>query len=109
MWKIYHLFKVSLSAALAGIICCIGPVILFQFGIMSGIYAISFADFFYADDGSIGMGAIILRIVGVLNKALFSFILVIISISLFLTMDEFSSIYFDKYIVPQQQIELNIK
>ena len=66
MWKIYHLFKVSLSAALAGIICCIGPVILFQFGIMSGIYAISFADFFYADDGSIGMGAIILRIVGVL-------------------------------------------
>ena len=64
MWKTYHLIKVSLSAALAGIICCIGPVVLFQFGLMSGVYAISFADFFYAEDGSIGTGAIILRVIG---------------------------------------------
>lgn len=134
MWKAYHLIKVSFSAAIAGIICCIGPVILFQFGLMSGVYAISFADFFYSDDGSIGVGAIILRVVGLfivvagiinynkkedcslnttkqkkINKILFGIILLIISVSLFLTLDEFSSIYFDKYIVPQQQIELNIK
>jgi hypothetical protein len=134
MWKTYHLIKVSLSAALAGIICCIGPVVLFQFGLMSGVYAISFADFFYAEDGSIGAGAIILRVIGLfiviigvisynkkedcsvnsekqkkINKILFAAIVLVISISLFFTLDEFSSIYFDKYIVPQQQIELNIK
>jgi hypothetical protein len=134
MWKTYHLIKVSLSAALAGIICCIGPVVLFQFGLMSGVYAISFADFFYAEDGSIGAGAIILRVIGLfiviigvisynkkedcsvnsekqkkINKILFASIVLVISISLFFTLDEFSSIYFDKYIVPQQQIELNIK
>ena len=134
MWKTYHLIKVSLSAALAGIICCIGPVVLFQFGLMSGVYAISFADFFYAEDGSIGTGAIILRVIGLfiviigvlsynkkedcsvnsekqkkINKILFAAIVLVISISLFFTLDEFSSIYFDKYIVPQQQIELNIK
>jgi len=134
MWKTYHLIKVSLSAALAGIICCIGPVVLFQFGLMSGVYAISFADFFYGEDGSIGTGAIILRVIGLfiviigvisynkkedcsvnsekqkkINKILFAAIVLVISISLFFTLDEFSSIYFDKYIVPQQQIELNIK
>ena len=134
MWKTYHLIKVSFSAALAGIICCIGPVVLFQLGLMSGVYAISFADFFYAENGSIGVGAIILRVVGFffvaigivsynkkedcslnskkqkkINKFLFGIIVLIISVSIFLTLDEFSSIYFDKYIVPQQQIELNIK
>ena len=134
MWKTYHLIKVSFSAALAGIICCIGPVVLFQLGLMSGVYAISFADFFYAENGSIGVGAIILRVVGLfivvigiagynkkedcslnskkqkkINKFLFGIIVLIISVSIFLTLDEFSSIYFDKYIVPQQQIELNIK
>ena len=134
MWKAYHLIKISLSAALTGIICCIGPVVLFQFGLMSGVYAISFADFFYAEDGSIGIGAIILRVLGLfiviigvisynkkedcslnsekqkkINKVLFGVIVLIISISLFLTLDEFSSVYFDRYIVSQQQIELNIK
>jgi len=134
MWKAYHLIKVSLSAALTGIICCLGPLVLFQFGLMSGIYAISFADFFYTEDGSIGIGAIILRVIGLfiviagilsynkkedcslnsekqkkINKVLFGIIVLIISVSLFMTLDEFSSIYFDRYIVPQQQIELNIK
>ena len=66
MWKLYHFIKISFSAAFAGIICCIGPVVLFQFGLISGVYAISFADFFYSDDGSVGLGAIILRILGVL-------------------------------------------
>ena len=44
-----------------------------------------------------------------INKILFAFILLLVSISIFLTLDEFSSIYFDEHIVPQQQIELNIK
>lgn len=134
MWKAYHLIKVSFAAALTGIICCIGPVILFQFGIIGGIYAISFADFFYSDDGSIGFGAVLLRIIALIvivfgirsynkkedctsntkkqksiNKILFGLILIVFTISIFMTLDEFSSIYFDEYIVPQQQIELNIK
>tara|TARA_B110000008_G_scaffold267760_1_gene295165 strand:- start:52 stop:456 length:405 start_codon:yes stop_codon:yes gene_type:complete len=134
MWKAYHLVKVSFAAALTGIICCIGPVILFQFGIIGGIYAISFADFFYSDDGSIGFGAVLLRIIALIvivfgirsynkkedctlntkkqksiNKILFGLILIVFTISIFMTLDEFSSIYFDEYIVPQQQIELNIK
>tara|TARA_X000000368_G_C22958474_1_gene679864 strand:+ start:132 stop:536 length:405 start_codon:yes stop_codon:yes gene_type:complete len=134
MWKLYHFIKISFSAAFAGIICCIGPVVLFQFGLISGVYAISFADFFYSDDGSVGLGAIILRILGVLivvfgilsfnkkencslnsekqkklNKFLFGIIVLIASICLFITLDEFSSFYFDEYIVPKQQIELNIK
>ncbi|MBN08802.1 MAG: hypothetical protein CMC79_00290 [Flavobacteriaceae bacterium] len=133
MWKVYHLIKVSLSAAVAGIICCIGPVILFQFGLITGVYAISFADFFYAEDGSIGVGSIILRIIALLiiilgivsfnkkescslntekekktNKILFVIIVILISFCLFHSLDEFSSFYFDKYIVPQQQIELNL-
>ena len=126
--------KFGLISALTGMICCVAPAILFMFGLMGGVVAISFADFFYSDDGSIGVGAIILRVVGLfivvagiinynkkedcslnttkqkkINKILFGIILLIISVSLFLTLDEFSSIYFDKYIVPQQQIELNIK
>jgi hypothetical protein len=125
---------VSFAAALTGIICCIGPVILFQFGIIGGIYAISFADFFYSDDGSIGFGAVLLRIIALIvivfgirsynkkedctsntkkqksiNKILFGLILLVFTLSIFMTLDEFSSIYFDEYIVPQQQIELNIK
>ncbi len=132
MWKIVHFLKFSLTAAITGIFCCIAPVILFQFGLMGGIYAISFADFFYKEDGTTGIGAIILRtlafiilLIGIIrfnkkencslnseyqkkiNKILFAIILTIITISLFWTMDEFSSYYFDKYIVPQQQLEYN--
>ncbi len=44
-----------------------------------------------------------------INKILFGFILIVFTLSIFMTLDQFSSIYFDKYIVPQQQIELNIK
>ena len=132
MWKIVHFLKFSFSAAFTGIFCCIAPVILFQFGLISGIYAISFADFFYKEDGSVGIGAIILRlfafiiiILGIIkfnqkencslnspkekkiNKIIFAIISTIIAITLFWTLDEFSSYYFDKYIVPQQQLEYN--
>ena len=53
--------KYSLSAAAAGIICCVAPAILFMFGLMGGVYAISFADFFYNDDGSEGTGSLLLK------------------------------------------------
>ena len=87
-------------------------------------------DFFYKEVGSIGFGAIILRlfaftilIIGIIrfnnkencslnsdkekkvNKILIAIILTIITVALFWTLDEFSSYYFDKYIVPQQQLE----
>lgn len=132
MWKITHFLKFSFSAAFAGIFCCIAPVILFQFGLISGIYAISFADLFYKEDGSVGIGAIILRffafiiiIIGIIkfnqkencslnsakekkiNKIIFAIVSTIIAIALFWTLDEFSSYYFDEYIVPQQQLEYN--
>ena len=55
--------KYSISAAIAGILCCVAPAILFMFGLMGGVYAISFADFFYEEDGSTGTGSIILRII----------------------------------------------
>ena len=54
--------KYSISAALAGILCCVAPAVLFMFGLMGGVYAISFADFFYEEDGSSGTGAWILKI-----------------------------------------------
>lgn len=54
-------FKYAATAGIAGIICCVAPAVLFMFGLMGGIYAISFADFFYAEDGSIGTGSWILR------------------------------------------------
>ena len=56
--------KYGIMSALAGILCCVAPAVLFMFGIMGGVVAISFADFFYAEDGSLGMGSVILRIIG---------------------------------------------
>ena len=38
--------KDAASAGLAGILCCVVPAVLFMFGLMGGIYAISFANFF---------------------------------------------------------------
>jgi len=52
--------KYSLTAALAGILCCVAPAVLFMFGLMGGVYAISFADFFYKEDGSSGVGSLVL-------------------------------------------------
>ena len=38
--------KFGLISALTGMICCVAPAILFMFGLMGGVVAISFADFF---------------------------------------------------------------
>jgi len=124
--------KYGIMSALAGILCCVAPAILFMFGLMGGVVAISFADFFYSDDGTIGTGSIFLRIIGFgigciaifkfrekqnqcsidpkrkkINLILLVILLLIFGVVFFLAMDSWSAWYFDEYIVPQQQIELN--
>ena len=123
--------KFGLISALTGMICCVAPAILFMFGLMGGVVAISFADFFYAEDGSLGTGSFLLRILacffGVygfimyrkkqnqcsidpkrkkLNLTLLTFLLLTFGVSFFLAFESLSGWYFDEYIVPQQQIEL---
>ena len=125
--------KYGLLSALTGMLCCVAPAILFMFGLMGGVVAISFADFFYKEDGSLGIGSIILRIIAVglgvyatlifrkkqnqcsinpqrkkLNLILLILLLTTFGVSFFLAFESLSSWYFDKYIVPQQQLELNI-
>lgn len=126
--------KFASSAGLAGILCCVAPAILFMFGLMGGVYAISFADFFYNNDGSVGTGSWILRILSVIiggfgiyrfrtkqnqcsidpkrktkNLILVTLIIVILGFGIFLSLEKWSSWYFDTYIVPAQQKELNIE
>lgn len=126
--------KYAASAGIAGIICCVAPAVLFMFGLMGGIYAISFADFFYAEDGSIGLGSWILRglavIIGVYgiylyrkkqnqcsidpkrkkkNLILMVIITIVLGVGIFLTLEKWSSYYFDKHIVPAQQEEYRQK
>jgi hypothetical protein len=123
--------KFGLISALTGMICCVAPAILFMFGLMGGVVAISFADFFYAEDGSLGTGSILLRILGFLlgiygfimyrkkqnqcsidpkrkklNLTLLTFLLLTFGVSFFLAFESLSGWYFDEYIVPQQQVEL---
>jgi hypothetical protein len=122
--------KVAASAGLAGMICCVAPAVLFAVGLMGGIYAISFADFFYAPDGSAGLGAWILRGVAVLvglggiwlyrrrqnqcaidparkrkNLALIVLLVATLGTGAYLTFEEATSWYFNEYIVPAQQAE----
>lgn len=123
-------FKYAATAGIAGILCCVAPAVLFMFGLMGGVYAISFADFFYAEDGSIGLGSWILRglavIIGVYGIYLYrkkqnqcsidpkrkkkNFILMIVitlilGLGIFLSLEKWSSWYFDEHIVPAQQNE----
>lgn len=122
--------KYAASAGIAGILCCVAPAVLFMFGLMGGVYAISFADFFYNEDGSLGTGSWILRITAVAigifgiymyrrkqnqcsidpkrkqkNLILVTFIILVLGVGIFLTLEKWSSWYFDKHIVPAQQEE----
>ena len=131
---IKNIFRYGIASAFAGIVCCVAPMILFQLGVIGGIYAISFADFFYKSDGSLGLFGWIIRIIGLLivcygiyrfnikencslnsdnqkriNKILFSVLLIIFSLTLFLSLEKLSSIYFDEYIVPAQKKEYQEK
>ena len=125
--------KYSLGAAITGILCCVAPAMLFMFGLMSGVYAISFADFFYQEDGSSGTGAWILRILALSvgfygiysfrkkqnqcsidpkrkqkNLILLTIIIAILGIGTYLVLEKWSAWYFDVHIVPAQQKELKI-
>jgi hypothetical protein len=122
--------KVAASVGVAGMICCVAPAVLFALGLMGGIYAISFADLFYAPDGSAGLGAWILRGVAVLvgiggtwlyarrqnqcaidparkrrNLALLALLVATLGTGFYLTFEELTSWYFNEYIVPAQQAE----
>ncbi len=123
-------FKFAASAGIAGILCCVAPAVLFMFGLMGGVYAISFADFFYAEDGSLGLGSWILRGVAVViglygiymyrkkqnqcsidpkrkkkNLILVILTITVLGVGIFLSLEKWSSWYFDKHIVPAQQEE----
>ena len=123
--------KYSLSAAVAGIVCCVAPAVLFMFGLMGGVYAISFADFFYNEDGSEGTGSLILKGIAIAigiygiysfrkkqnkcsidpkrkrkNLLILLVTVLVLSVSVFLSLEKWSAWYFDTYIVPAQQLEL---
>ena len=123
--------SVAASAGLAGMLCCVAPMVLFMLGLMGGVYAISFANFFYEGDGSAGTGAWILRAIAVViglvgfwlyrrqqnqcsidpgrkqkNLILVGGLIVILGVGFFLSLEALSSWYFDAYIVPAQQAEL---
>ncbi len=122
--------KIAGASGLTGIICCVAPAVLFMFGLVSGIYAISFANFFYHEDGSAGLGAWILRglavgigVVGIIlyrrkqnqcsvdpkrklrNTVLASVMIALLAISFYLSLEQLSGWFFDNYIVPAQQAD----
>lgn len=125
--------SIAASAGLTGMLCCVAPMVLFMTGLMGGAYAISFADFFYTEDGAPGAGAWILRGAAVvlgatglylyrtrqdtcsiepgrkrLNFLLMIGIVTIFGVGVFLSLEAASSWYFDAYIVPAQQRELGL-
>jgi hypothetical protein len=124
------ILKVSAAVGLTGMICCVAPMVLFLIGLMGGIYAISFANFFYHPDGSAAFGAWALRgvaamvgIAGFLmyrkkqnqcsidpkrkrrNLILVGVLILILGVGSYVTFEELSAWYFDEYIVPAQQQE----
>ncbi len=126
--------SVAASVGLTGMLCCVAPMVLFMMGLMGGVYAISFANFFYAEDGSAGTGAWVMRGVAVLvgaaglwmyrnkqnqcsidpdrqkkNFLLLGTLIVVLGVGFFLTLEQLSSWYFDAYIVPAQQAELGLE
>ena len=127
------LLSLAAAVGLTGMLCCVAPMLLFMLGIMGGVYAISFADFFYEPSGQAGVGAWILRffavvlaVMGVwrfrraqnqcsidvgrkrLNLVLMITMVAVLGISAYLSLESLSSWYFNRYIVPAQQAELGI-
>ena len=128
------LLSLAATVGVTGMLCCVAPMVLFIFGIMGGVYAISFADFFYEPTGEAGTGAWILRCVAAVvaafgiwryrraqdqcsidpnrkrkNLILMSVMVSLLGVGAYLSLESLSSWYFDKYIVPAQQTELGIE
>ena len=61
--------KYGLGASITALFCCVLPSILFAIGIGSGIFAFTFADFFYNTDGSANIYGWGLRALGALIVA----------------------------------------
>ena len=122
--------KVSAAVGLTGMICCVAPMVLFLLGLMGGIYAISFANFFYHPDGSAAFGAWALRVIAAMvgfagfwlyrkrqnqcsidpkrkrrNLILAGVLIVVLGVGSYITFEELSAWYFDEYIVPAKQQE----
>ena len=124
LWK--WVLNVAATAGLTGMFCCVAPAVLFAFGLTGGVYAISFADFFYQGDGSPGLGAWILRglavviaVTGIVlyrrkqnqcsidfrrkrkNKELAIVMIPLLALGFFLTLERLSSWYFDTFIMAE--------
>ncbi len=118
--------NVAATAGLTGMLCCVAPAVLFAFGLMGGVYAISFANFFYQEDGSAGLGAWILRglavviaVAGIVlyrrkqkqcsidvkrkrkNIVLATVMVPLLAVGFFLTLEKLSSWYFNTYIMAE--------
>ncbi|MBH06589.1 MAG: hypothetical protein CMJ20_09730 [Phycisphaeraceae bacterium] len=127
IWKFAT--KVAAAAGLAGIVCCVAPAVLFMLGLAGGVWAISFADFFYEGSGGVGKWilrsmAVMIGLVGLviykrkqdqcsldpkrkrMNLILLSTLIAVLGVGLFFILDRASAWYFDKYIVPAQEAEL---
>ena len=126
LWR--WVMKVAAAVGLTGMICCVAPAVLFMLGLAGGVWASSFADFFY--EGTNGVGAWILRgfaaligIGGIIlfkrkqdqcsvdpkckrkNLILLSVLIVTLGVGFFLTLDKFTGWYFKNYIDPAKQAE----
>ncbi len=126
LWR--WVMKVAAAVGLTGMICCVAPAVLFMLGLAGGVWAISFADFFY--EGTNGVGAWVLRgfaaligIGGIIlfkrkqdqcsvdpkrkrkNLILLSVLIVTLGVGFFLTLDRFTGWYFKNYIDPAKQAE----
>ncbi len=126
LWR--WVMKVAAAVGLTGMICCVAPAVLFMLGLAGGVWAISFADFFY--EGTNGVGAWILRgfaaligIGGIIlfkrkqdqcsvdpkrkrkNLILLSVLIVTLGVGFFMTLDKFTGWYFKNYIDPAKQAE----
>ena len=58
-----YAIRAAAAVGLTDMLCCVAPMVLFAMGLMGGVYAISFADFFYE---KIGFGAI--SVIFLMNK-----------------------------------------
>ncbi|MEW5852046.1 MAG: hypothetical protein AB2A00_24875 [Myxococcota bacterium] len=127
-------FKVAATVGVTSILCCVLPAALFLLGLGGAVYAISFADAFYREDGSPGLGAWLLRALAVAigiggvvlyrrrqaqcsvdpararkNLVLLTAVIAVMATGVYLSLERLTAWYFDRYIVPAQQEELGTR